>query len=68
MSEDLFTVGRVPRYSFLTKSSAPTYCVYLPHSCDEWVITEEVSKENAISELEDFINQARIALDKLKSL
>jgi len=42
------------------------YVVQLPHSCDEWVIVENSSKDVAILRMEAFIAEANQALEILK--
>ena len=44
------------------------YIVYLPHKCDEWMITDNPNKKDAIKDLTLFIKEANEALDKLKTL
>ena len=49
------------------------FMVYLPHSCDSWCIAGEnygdgVSKEEAVTELERFIEEAQETLEKLKGM
>lgn len=41
--------------------------VFLPHSCDEWSIAENLSQGEAAALLRDFISEAQKALDFLVS-
>ena len=43
------------------------YVVQLPHSCDQWVISDHRDKATAITELETFIAEATAALEKLRA-
>lgn len=49
-----------------------TYSVVLPHQCDSWEIVGDYStglnKEEAIAELQRFIDEATDALEELKEL
>lgn len=47
------------------KNVKDQWMVYLPHSCDEWVIALGKHHE-AVAELERFIVQAKAALEALK--
>lgn len=42
------------------------YHVYLPHSCDEWVIAYGLKKEKVIKDLKVFILEAQQALSDLE--
>lgn len=42
--------------------------VYLPHQCDEWDIAYADTREEAITELEEFIAEAQDALTQLREL
>ena len=50
------------------------YRVFLPHSCDTWDIVgaahdnTEISKAEAVTQLEGFIFQAQQALEELKAM
>lgn len=54
------------------KGSPEGWTVSLPHQCDDWQITGEkyaqpVSHEQAVADLEEFIQEAQNALEKLKA-
>ena len=53
------------KYSFTVACKYGHYCVYLPHSCDEWTITEGKDKEKVLRDLDDFIAQAQEAREHL---
>lgn len=54
---DLYVVG---------DGEGKNYVVYLPHSCDEWIITDEPDKEHAIEQMREFIQRAKNALEELE--
>jgi hypothetical protein len=78
MSKFGFTVKRHeewrsdPRgWEFGKRVTTDRWDVYLPHSCDEWCISEDyvthgVSLEIAHARLEAFIKEAQEALDHLE--
>lgn len=43
------------------------YNVFLPHCCDEWVITNGQKKENVIADLKIFIEEAQEVLKELEA-
>ena len=44
------------------------YVVQLPHQCDEWVISDDRDKADAVADLEQFIAEAQNALAALNAL
>ena len=42
------------------------WSVSLPHQCDEWTISEYEDHATTVAALEDFIEQAQVALARLK--
>ncbi len=44
----------------------PTYIVQLPHQCGEWVVMVEPDKAKAIADMELFVAEAQVALEKLR--
>lgn len=51
-----------------SKRHPPEYKVELPHQCEGWLITGTPDKAAAISEMEQFIWEAKEALTRLKAL
>lgn len=60
--------GPADEHGFPPVKKYTNYVVQLPHNCDEWVIADEEDKNKAIEEVEAFIEQAKMALEKLKAL
>jgi hypothetical protein len=42
--------------------------VCLPHQCDQWMITDARTKEQALKDLDQFIAEAQAARRKLEAL
>lgn len=53
-------------YYAMPDEDAPTFFVDLPHSCDEWVIAEAGSLEDAIEEFDRFIAECLRVLENMK--
>ena len=58
-SVGLFTLGPA-------EYSNHEFVVHLPHMCDEWIITDNPVKADAIRDMEQFVADAQIALDQLR--
>ena len=62
-----FSAGIKVENGYLTADGTLVlYTVTLPHQCDSWVITETLSREDAVTEMEAFIREAQAALEKLR--
>ena len=57
----------VPGESYVYGVGKDEYGVYLPHSCDEWVITASGDSAEAVSGLEEFVRDAQAAMDELRN-
>lgn len=63
------------QYPDYVPAEYPTFSVWLPHSCDEWIIAGpprydygRCSREEAIEELQQFIAEAQMALSVLQKI
>ena len=59
-----------PDYQKVPVDGPPSWCVFLPHQCDNWDIAganyQGVPQETAVAELETFITAAQRALASLR--
>lgn len=52
----------------LTWDPGTEFVVQLPHSCEEWVIADAPTREQAVAAMETFVAEAQAALERLKTV